>query len=245
MLDVLNQLVRAEASMKRSLWIRDSPPLWNIKASFQSESATPLHLTGPFEYNTSRVKGYLRAHLGVVIFFLAMFLGAFAISLRLRRNALAKSRLSSATVSSQEFFMHPVAVAFLVAFSSVLPAMVSAPMVIRGMLLLGLLITTVYLLPSRLSKPYRHTLYLLVLFLLATVFTEARDWSLATKRWILFSLTSVSVAAAIVLLRRIHREQSTGSSTRWLFRAIFAAVILIMHFRHCQCFRLLQTLISC
>jgi potassium-dependent mechanosensitive channel len=227
-LDVLNQLERAEASMKRSLWIRDSPPLWNIKASFQSESTTPQYLAGSVEYNTSRVKGYLRAHLGVVIFFLAIFFGAFAISLWLRRNALAKSRLSSATVSSDEFFMHPVAVAFLVAFSSVLPAMVSAPVVIRVLLLLGLLITTVYLLPSRLSKPYRYTLYLLVLFLLATGVSEASDWSLSTKRWILFSLTVVAVAAAVVMLRRIHREQLTGSSTRWLFRAIFVAVVIII-----------------
>ena len=227
-LDVLNQLNRAEASIKRSLWIRDSPPLWNIKASFQSESTTPQYLAGSVEYNASRVKGYLRAHLGVVIFFLAIFFGAFAVSLRLRRNALVKSRLSSATVSSDEFFMHPVAVASLVAFSSVLPAMVSAPIVIRGLILLGLLITTVYLLPSRLSKPYRHTLYLLVLFLLATGVSEASNWSLATRRWILFSLTLVAVAAAIVMLQRIHREQLTGSPTRWLFRAILVAVVIII-----------------
>ena len=178
-LEVLGKLQSAESSMKRSLWIRDSPPLWNIKASFQVEDAVPRHLAGAVEYNASRIRAYLLANVPLVLFFIAVFSTAFAISLKLRRNALAESKSILATDASREFFLRPVAVSSLVSFSSVLPAMVGAPVAMRGLLLVGLLIAALDLLPSRLSKPYRRTFYLLVLFLVGTIVTEVGDWSVA------------------------------------------------------------------
>ncbi len=103
-LEVLGKLQSAESSMKRSLWIRDSPPLWNIKASFQAEKGVPRYVAGAVEYNASRIGSYLSANIPLVLFFIAVFSTAFVISLKLRRNALAESKSISSTDASREFF---------------------------------------------------------------------------------------------------------------------------------------------
>lgn len=207
-LDVLDTIDKEQASRRRHLWSRDSPPLWNIRASMDAGRSSPELVGGVVDYNLSRARAFVVERAFGLTICVIVFLVVFSVALKLRRQAVAKARESDEEVTVANFVSRPVAVAFLVSFLAVLPVSGGAPVLVREILLLGLVVPALLLLPKRLSRKFRYALYLLVGYLGVTALLDGLDINIFFKRILLIGLNLGAIGGFLFLLRRFEMNRS-------------------------------------
>ena len=231
-LNVLDTINQEQATRRKVLWSRDTPPLWDIKAARTADQKKPQFVDSALYYNIARARDFLSEKGSSLSICIIVFFVVLGLSLKFRKLAALKAKENDDDVKVGDFVSRPFAVAFLVSFLSSLPITSGAPVIVREILFLGLLVTTLLLLPSRLSLKFRYALYLLVAYLLVTGILDGIDLDIFVKRILLLGLNIAIIVGFVTLLRRVSKTRSaeeasdpTSRSTAWLLTGIRFAII--------------------
>lgn len=230
-LNVLDTINQEQATRRRVIWSRDTPPLWDIKAARAADLTKVQLVDNALDYNVARARDFIREKASSLSICIVVFFIALALSLKFRKLAALKAKENDTEVRVGDFVSRPFAVAFLVSFLSLLPMTSGAPVIVREILFLGLLVTTLLLLPPRLSLKFRYALYLLVAYLVVTGILDGIDLDIFVKRILLLSLNIAVIVGFVTLLRRVSKTRSaeegsdpTFRSTAWLITGIRFAI---------------------
>ncbi|HSF24030.1 MAG TPA: mechanosensitive ion channel domain-containing protein, partial [Blastocatellia bacterium] len=228
--DALETISKETERLQRSRLEADSPPLWRVPLTWQTDEVQQNRLRKSLRREFDRFQQVIATKQRELLGGLAVFMVALLAALRIKGRVRSSREADLFSEGEGEALQQPFALAVLASLLLMIPLLAGTSVAVRGTLTLLMLIP-VFRISVPLTKPvFRPLLYTLLVFGFGAGLWEMLWVWPAFRRQMLFVLTIAAIAVAMWSLRpvRLNRVHAGSTKLRILVFAIRAALAILL-----------------
>jgi potassium efflux system protein len=227
-----NEIIRTQQALLDKTTIQqfrfDRPVIW--KDSFYARDTTRVY-PGFFGANMPAIKGFLSDNLRKLEVHLALFIliSVLLVSLFRRLQKIVDHKDDQYVERTRILMSKPMAASLMITFTITLFLYESIPQAVRSLNAILVLIPMTFLIAHNIHRAMRKYLYLLMLFVLLTLFHDLTYKEDLFTRLMLLLICTGALASTISMMRdkTIREMASANLSRRLLYRLSYVVVLML------------------